>query len=387
MLDLIRKALGRTSHPLNKIEISKEALISNYRYLSKVNHKVKIAPVLKSNAYGHGINLAGPVLDKLKPPFFAVDSLYEANLLRKSEIKSKILIMGYIDPQNLKVKKLPYAYAAWGIEFVQEIDRYQKGAQIHIFVDSGMHREGVQMHCKDKSETCTVGANNCLVHFLEELKKFKHIEVSGIMTHLAIGAQPAHLITKQQIATFKKAVEVIHKQAFPIRWVHIGGTNAILHNKNLGVNVVRSGLATYGYDPIFEDKNLKPALKLTSKIAQIKIIPKGSGVGYDATFIASKETRIGILPIGYFDGVDRRLSNKGVVMIAGKPCKMLGYASMNMTTVDLTPVSEAKVGDEVLVFSDYKNDPNSFPNAAKTAGTTVYDLLVHLNPTTKRILD
>lgn len=370
MLDLVRKVLGRSSHPLNRIEVSKQALISNYKYLSKINSKVRIAPVLKSNAYGHGINFVGPTIDKLNPPFIAVDSLYEANLLKKAGIKSQILIMGYIDPQSLRGRKLPYAYAAWGKEFLKEIDTYQKGAEVHIFIDTGMHREGVQMEE--------------LEEFLKDLKQFKNINIVGLMTHLAIGGEPKNPITKKQISNFKKAQKQVKKAGFKIKWAHIGGSNAILHNRDLGVNVVRIGLSTYGYDPTAPRDSLKPALKVLTKIAQIKVIPKGATVGYNATYKATKKMTIGILPIGYYDGVDRRLSNKGVVLIDNRECHIIGYASMNMTTVDLTNVKNPFIGQEVLVFSDKLNDPNSFPNAAEKAGTTTYDLLVHLHSATKR---
>lgn len=379
MLELIKQVLGRKSYPLNRIEVSKQALINNYSKLSAINPKVKIVPVLKSNAYGHGINLVGQILKQVQDdmPFIAVDSLYEANQLKKAGVKSQILIMGYIDPQSLRGRRLPYAYAAWGLDFLKEIDTYQKGAEVHLFIDTGMHREGVQIEE--------------LPQFLEDLKQFKNIKVVGVMTHLAIGGEPDNKITKLQILNFKKAVKMVKKAGFKIKWVHLGGSNAILHNNNLGINVARVGLALYGYDPQgqisnIQDQGLVPVLKVISKIAQIKEVPKGAPVGYNAAFKAAKKMTIGVLPIGYNDGVDRRLSGKGMVLVDGIPYKILGYLSMNMTTIDLTNVKKPYVGQEVVVFSDNLTDPNSFPNTAKKGGTTVYDLLIRLNPSTKRVL-
>ena len=143
MLNKIKKIFGREYHPLNRIEISRSALVHNYQYLSNLNKKILIAPVLKSNAYGHGLVQVAKLLDPLGAPFFCVDSIYEAYELLKAGIKTKILIMGYIDPENLKVKKLPFSYAVYNEEQLKVINKYQKGAGIHIKFDSGMHRLGI----------------------------------------------------------------------------------------------------------------------------------------------------------------------------------------------------------------------------------------------------
>src|SRR5438552_2570091 len=105
MIDWFKKILRRNYYPLNKVEVSRENLLANYKYLSRINPKVKVAPVLKSNAYGHGIVLVAKILDKVSAPFFCVDSIFEAYQLYKAKIRTPILIMGYIDPKNLEVKR------------------------------------------------------------------------------------------------------------------------------------------------------------------------------------------------------------------------------------------------------------------------------------------
>ena len=153
--------------PLSFVEISSSNLIHNYKYLSKKSG-LPIAPVLKSNAYGHGLIEVARVLEKQKPPFFCLDSFYEANLLNKAGLKTPILIMGYVDPSDLTEKNLPFSYAVWSSEQIKEISAKDPKAKFHIFVDTGMHREGVRM--------------DDLASFLSEIKAYSG-KIEGLMSH------------------------------------------------------------------------------------------------------------------------------------------------------------------------------------------------------------
>ncbi len=172
MLSILKSLVKKPFTPLNLITISRQRLIDNYKSLQGENPEVKIAPVLKSNAYGHGTALTGKIFDEVRAPFICVDSLYEAfQLHTKAGVKTPILIMGYIHPKSLAVKKLPFRFSIYDIEHAKVLNQYQKGSKVHIFVDTGMHREGVTMED--------------LPQFLDELKKLKDVEVEGLMTHLA----------------------------------------------------------------------------------------------------------------------------------------------------------------------------------------------------------
>lgn len=368
MLNFIREYLKRQTYPLNKILIYKDRIISNYRYLTSLRNNVKVAPVLKSNAYGHGIAEVGKILDKQGAPFYCVDSLYEAYQLKKANVKTPILIMGYIDPRSLERKKLPFSYAVFDLDFVKALDKYQPKAKIHIFVGTGMSREGVPL-----SE---------LKDFLAEVKKLKNIEIVGLMTHLANADNPNSNLTKAQLLNFQKAKEISKELGLEVEWFHIGGSVALLNGFTEGVNLVRCGKSLYGVAN--KDQKLKSALSLRTKIVQIKKINKGAKVGYSETYVAKKDMMIGILPIGYNDGVDRRLSNKGMVTVDGKRCPIIGVISMNVTTIDLTDVKSPKVGQEVVVFSEDRDDINSIESSAKICETLPHDLLVHLNSANRR---
>ena len=226
--------------PLNEITISHAALLVNHRYLSSLDNQIQVAPVLKSNAYGHGLPFVAKALDGVGAPFFCVDSLYEAYELLKAKIKTPILIMGYVNPENLRVKKLPFSYAVYNEKLIEGIRRYQPHAGIHIFVDTGMHREGILL--------------DELPEFVAYIKSFTHLRIDGIMSHLAAGENET--ITNKQLDQFEKAKEIIHKAGYQPKWSHIAASSGLLNAKKyhgrLG-NLSRCGLATYGIDPEGKD--------------------------------------------------------------------------------------------------------------------------------------
>ena len=358
---------------LNTIEISKKNLLQNYKYLFLVDKKVKIAPVLKSNAYGHGLVQTAKILegcDDYQIPFFCVDSLYEAYELLKANVKTKILVMGYTNPENLKIKKLPFSFAVYDLETVRVLNKYQANCGIHIFVDTGMNREGIQLEDLPK--------------FLEELKLYKNLNVEGLMSHFASADEPKDSLNKKQFNNFTYVRRIVRKFVFKPKWIHIQNSDALAsHTRYVNVNTARVGLALYG---ISNNPNLKPVLTFKSKIIQIKKLRIGDIVGYGGTFTAKKPMVLGVLPLGYFDGVDRRLSNKGFVIVNGQSCKIIGRVSMNITTIDLTKIPNPQIDQEALVYSSNPQDKNSIQNTARICKSIPYDILIHLSASTKRVI-
>ncbi|MDO8498464.1 MAG: alanine racemase [bacterium] len=377
MFNNLLKLFKKEYLTLNKIEISKSALTSNYHYLSSLSPKLKITPVLKSNAYGHGIIEAAKILDPEKAPYFCVDSLYEAYQLLKAKVKTPILIMGYTNPQNFKVKKLPFTFAVYDLTMAKILNSYQWDAKVHIKVDTGMHRLGVPL--KD------------LPQFLKEIKKLTNLKVEGLMSHFASAKNTRDPLFLKQVGNFKRARQMVKMAGFNLKWSHLTASEGLLNPEARKIitqftNLARSGRALYGIPPSEKVTRLQPVLKLVTHIAQIKTIAKGERVGYDGTYIAKKETTLGLLPIGYFDGVDRRLSNKGFGMIDGVECPITGKVSMNITAVDITKVKNPELGQEVVVYSNHTEDKNSVFNNAKICQTIPYEILVHLVPSTRRVI-
>lgn len=371
MLRSIRGILKRTYYPLNTVHVFTERVNHNYRYLQTLNRNISVAPVLKSNAYGHGLTEMGKIVDRFHPPFICVDSLYEAYELLKAGVKSKILIMGFVHPDNLKTKRLPFLYAIWDADVLRAIKGYQPDATFHLFIDTGMHREGISI--------------DNLSAFLKKTKTH-HRSIIGLMSHLAMSQSKS--VTRVQLRAFEQAQDLVKAYGIYPQHIHTLASGGLLHCKEYGRfptgNVARTGMALYGIHPEYGTSPLRPTLRLNTKIVQIRNVKKGESVGYDCTFTTKRNILIGIIPMGYHDGIDRRLSNKGIVLVKEKPCRIIGRVSMNITVVDLSNVGRIKVGEDVCVYSE-GSPINSVETMAKAAGTIPYELLVHIDPSIRRV--
>lgn len=363
-------------HSVNKIFLSEKNLLHNFSYLSSLNKNIHVVPVLKSNAYGYGLLEVAKILDSADAQFFCVNSFYEAYELYQNNIKTPILVMGYVDPEDLQSGKYPFSYAAYNYSQLQAINEFQRGAKVHIFVDTGMHREGFRLEK--------------LPLLLENLKPYKNVRIDGVMSHFASADDPESQLTQEQIAKFGKSRKIIREHGVRPTWEHIAASAGFLRyaaQKGIDIgNLSRVGKAMYGIDPRGRDKNLRPILKLTSKIVQVKTLKKGDAIGYNETYKAQKDTTIAVLPIGYYDGVDRRLSNRGFMLVDNVRCPIVGRVSMNLTTIDVSKIKNPRVGQEVVVFSSNQKDPNSIENIARLCSTIPYDIAVRLPQALQRVI-
>ncbi|MBI2621603.1 MAG: alanine racemase [Candidatus Levybacteria bacterium] len=372
MARIIDKLLGKNYVPLNVVEVSKSSLIHNYKYLTKLAG-IPVAPVLKSNAYGHGIELVGKILDPLSPPMFCVDSIFEAYQLLKIKIKTPVLVMGYVSGENLKIKKLPFSFSAYTNEMLENVAKFQPQAPVHIFVDTGMHREGVPLEHLER--------------FIRKAQKFG-LKIAGLMSHSAKPDDPFHINTVRQIKNFKEAFNIGKRLGVEFAYIHLFASVGVMNIKNFSMrgNMARVGKALYGIDVVENSEELRPALELKSTIIQVKDLKKGERVGYDLVFKAPKDMVTAVLPIGYNDGVDRRLSNKGFVQVNGIYCQIIGRVSMNITVIDVTDVKNPRVGQKVIIFSNRPKDKNSIFNVSQVCDAIPYELMSHIYPTTRRVL-
>lgn len=383
-----KKTSSDNNHVNNEIRISKSRILENIKRLESIDPSISIAPVLKSDAYGHGISLVGPLLNDKKFPFFCVYSLEEAEALKTSGVNDEILIMGGVNSEAIKSRKLDFTFAAFDKEYIKLLLKYQPGARIHLYVDTGLHREGINFQ-----EFAEV---------VELVKNEDDITVTGLMSHFACSNDPYCDLTKKQLADFKKAKEMVLEAGLAPQWFHFGGALALINSMTDSCNVIRCGKAIFGIGlknlPSAQEKesietkrllgSFLPTLELRTKIIQIKSVQKGEYVGYVETFQAPKDMTLGILPIGYYDGVDRRLSNNGCVKIGDVFCPIVGMVSMNATIVDISDIEKPYLGQEVSVYSDVPNDLNSLDNSASKISTIPQDLLVHLQSSCKRtVLD
>lgn len=360
---------------LISIYISKSALLHNYNVFTSHHPGIRVAPVLKSNAYGHGLNLVASVLQDTDAPFFVVDSLYEARLLKKHTIKKQILVIGYTHPEAIAEASsnniVCTITSLAGLRTLCELK--PKKLSIHLKIDTGMHRQGV---LPTELEEC-----------MALIEAHSNLTLSGICTHFADADSSDTLNTEAQISTWNKVVEILQKKFPRITHVHIGGTAGFHFTQKATCTVLRVGLGMYGINPSpHQNLDLKPALAFHTIISGVKEIPAGAHVGYSYTYTADKPMRIATIPVGYYEGLDRRLSNCGSVLVLGIPCPIIGRVSMNITSIDVSHIPHCAPGTDVVVISSNPKDQNSIVQIAQNTGTIPYEMFVHIPTQLKRVL-
>lgn len=364
------------STSLVTIGISKNNLVHNLREYQHSYPRLIIAPVIKSNAYGHGLLEVAQILDREQVPFLVVNSLDEATQLRGAKIRAPILIAGYIRTRDI-VSSLTSntAIAITDIEELRELSPIvQESVRLHIKIDTGMHRQGILPSQSDE-----------VIALINAQPLFN---VEGICTHLADADGENSTFTDAQVETWNKTSEKFDNSFTNIKYRHIAATTGFEFARQTTTNMARLGIGLYGFDVSkFGKMNLKPVLEVRSIVASIRTIGAGESVGYSATFTARRETMIATIPGGYFEGIDRRLSNKGFVTIKGKICPIVGRVSMNMIGVDVTDAPETAVGDDVILMSRNPKDQNSVASIAHLIGTIPYEILVHIPEQLPRITD
>jgi alanine racemase len=250
---------------------------------------------------------------------------------------------------------------------------------VHIELETGMSRHGVRIDELDK--------------LLTTIKQYKNIKVEGVMTHLADADNPkTDAFVRLQTERFDKGVEMVKKAGFNLKYFHLAQSAGSVKTISKYANTLRVGLALYGITPLEKtDKysvklqNLKPALSLTSTITKILKINKGDSVSYSRTFTAKRDSNIGVLPLGYYEGVSRNLSNVGQVGWKDRYVDIAGRVCMNHTMIDVTD-SPAKVGDEVTLISNDLNDKLSLNRICAMHNLFNYSLLVGLNENIRRTI-
>lgn len=372
--------------PLAYIELSKKNLIHNvkqFRNLAKKGTKFSVA--IKGNAYGHGQNEVAKILEPYVD-YFQVNSVNELELLRKVR-KKPVLLLGYVQKSDLeKAIKLDCIMSVFSLEQLKHIyamaEMCKKVQNIHLSIDAYLGREGFLL--KDLPEV------------LKEIKKYKNIKLTGIYAHFAnIEDTTDFSHAQKQIDEYKKALDLAKEFGFENLQNHISATSGLLvYEKGQGINsIVRLGIGVYGMWPSEHLKNLynskiilKPVLSWKTKVAQVKILPKGNTIGYGLTYKTKKETKIALIPQGYADGMDRGFSNNGVVLINGTRCKILGRVSMNMCVVDVSHLKKVKPEDKVVILGTQGKEEISAEEMAERIGTINYEITTRISSLLPRII-
>lgn len=364
-----------TENSLVQVFVSRSAILHNFHEFKKCSQR--IAPVLKSNAYGHGLLEVAQILENEIVPFIVLDSIDEATLLRKNSYKKPLLIIGYVAWQKMIDTALDgVAYTITSKEMLFDwCQNVHMRTRIHLKIDTGMCRQGIM----------AAELQNCL----NTLQNFPMLEVEGICTHFSDADNDDESFTNMQISMWNDCVELCNDNCPSLKYFHVSNTAGHWHLSKIMSNVSRLGIGLYGLGgngKIDSLVSLKPAMRMETKITGTKKIIKGSRIGYSGTFVAPADLRIATLPVGYGVGLDRRLSNKGFVKIEGQYASFLGRISMNIATVDITNISSAEYGTSVVVISDSETDINSVTSLAQICNTLPHEIVTGINPLFSRII-
>ena len=355
--------------PLVEISIFKENLLYNLDIFRKIFGHSGVAPVLKSNAYGHGLVQIAKILDKEKLPFFVIDSFHEALILRNEKIKTPLLVIGFTRIENIlqnRFNNVSFTVTSLG-QLKQLSQKIKLKVVLHLKIDTGMGRQGI---CMSEFDTA-----------VELIKNNKNIFIQGLASHFADADNLNEVYTNEQIHKWNLVVEKI-KNIFPsIIHFHLSNTAGYFYHGSSTSNIARVGIGLYGIRANSKrDQNmgLKPVLEMKSIISGIKDYERGEKIGYNGTFEIKDKSKIALLPLGYTEGIDRRLSNKGYVKIKNQFCPIVGRVCMNITTIDVSKIKDIKMEDQVIIISRETKDKNSVENIAKTCDTITHEILVQL---------
>jgi alanine racemase len=370
----LKKSLSEYQ-PLVEVIISQDALLHNLGQYQRAYPKLSFAPVLKSNAYGHGLVEVAQILDRENLPFLIVDSLYEAMALRNNNIKTNILIIGYFSAHNLNSAKLSNtSYVITNLAQLQEIDQsLGVSKQFHLKIDTGMHRQGI--------------LSSQIPEALQIIQQNKLIKLEGLCSHFADADGEDRKFSQSQIKEWQQAVDLFRTKFPEIKYFHLANSAGTFYSDPNYCNMARLGIGLYGVnDSPFVKLNLQPAMELQSIISSVKTIPAGDYIGYSITYQAAKPMTIATVPVGYFEGVDRRLSNVGSFTVNGADCPIVGRVSMNITTIDTSNVPNVKPGDKVTVISNNNGAKNSAENIGRLLNTTCREIMVHIPQHLRRVV-
>lgn len=348
------------------VEINLSALERNFKKLKELL-KTDIMAVVKADAYGHGATALAPILQSLKVPSFGVATVDEGIALRNSNIKTPIVILGATPLWAYEsCIKYDLTITIYSNEQIQLLENYCRDASarrllkipVELKIDTGMNRLGIDY--KEASK------------FIEDIIQCDFLKLEGVFSHLADAKN--HEFSKTQKERFDHAVETC--RGMPLR-KHIANSYAAINYPEFRYDLARTGIALYGQEFNF----LEPLISLKGRITEIHKVLKGESVSYDRTWTASKDSIIATVPIGYADGIDRRLSNNISALYNEKKIKQIGAITMDQMMFDISEIKDAQINDVITLIN--KELPISI--WAEKLNTITYELICRLKMRLPRV--
>ena len=369
------------------VEINRAAIVSNFLKLREISGDSTLMPVLKSNAYGHGLEQVYDCLKDLAGlEWIAVNYLFEAHHLRKLGFQGDILVVGPVFEKDLheaKELKTTVFLSHW-----ENLDHWLSLPEkplAHLKFDTGMGRQGFL-----PEETKQI---------LAKIDSQSSSFIRGFATHFAnVEDVTVHEYARLQLARFLQVQEVATDMGYADRLFHSASSASTMLLPDSRFGLCRTGISLYGFWPsaatklsylseVGESAELQPALTWKTKVAQVKIVREGGFIGYGCTYRAPKDMKVAILPVGYYEGYMRSLGEKNsYVLIKDSRCSVLGRICMNMLMVDVSHLKEVSVGEEVVLLGRSRAEELSASQVAEWAGTIHYEMTTQIHAEIPRIL-
>lgn len=362
-------------------DINLDAICRNVQKTRDIIDKnSKIMAVIKADGYGHGAVPIAKVLDKVTDAY-GIAIAEEGIELRRAGISKPILVLGLtFEEQYEELIKYDITQTVCDYEAAQKISReavrQKKTANVHIKVDTGMSRIGFAP-VKESVET------------IKRIAALKNLKITGIFTHFACADKKDKTSFRKQFDKYKYFVDLLEKEGIYIKTKHVANSASIIDLPETNLDMVRSGISTYGLYPSVEVNKenlvLEQAMSILTKVVYLKNLVPGVGIGYGSTFVTQRPTKVATIPVGYGDGYPRRLSNKGKVLINGKCAPIIGRICMDQFMVDVTDIEDVKTGDTVTLAGKDGDEFISIDEIADMAGTFNYEFTCDIGKRIPRV--
>jgi alanine racemase len=377
------ETLSRVATRPTWAEVSLSALRQNFRTVQKhVAPNVTICAVVKADAYGHGAVECSRALESEGARWLGVTSLDEAIPLREAGIASNLLLMtGFWRGEETEIVRLRLTPTVWEVWQIESLDKAASAAgvarhPVHLKVDTGMGRLGVSL--------------DGLPAVLAALNAARHLALEGLSTHLASSEiMDAPSVAEQEL-NFDEARRLVREAGMQPSFVHMANTSAVISRRETWHNMVRPGVALYGYYLPFQRAGrevsggtlrlrVRPILTWKTRILSLRDFAANHALGYGGTYVTKAPAHVAVLPVGYADGYNRQLSNRGRVIVREHYAPIVGSISMDLTLVDVTGIPGVAVGDEVILLGDGDGLSVDALEHARLANSSPYEILCNIS--------
>ncbi len=361
-------------------EVSLGTLRRNFRILQdRVAPKTVVCAVVKAHAYGHGAVECALALEQEGAEWFGVTSTDEGMALRQGGVQGRVLLMtGFWRGDEAWVVEHDLTPAVWTAEHIERLDaaaaKAKKTVPVHLKIDSGMARLGV--------------APAQLPSLLSVLGSARHVRLEGVFTHFASAEVTDAPDVQAQMVRFEPGLAAVRSAGFSTAMVHMANSSAVATRPETWKDMVRPGLALYGYNLPYTsargqdtslDLPVTPALSWKTRIFSLRSVAAGQAIGYSGAYVAKSAAKIAALPVGYADGLTRKLSSRGRIILHDEYAPIVGNISMDITLVDVTAIPGVEIGDEAIILGASEHRSVTAWDHARLAETIPYEILCNIS--------